>query len=72
MHLYSTNPTNCFTNIGPVNVEITVCPTKIDKKININQMQGKANDKKGRPMRQKLVRLFTEIVESLLNDKLSE
>ena len=51
MHLYSTNPANCFTNIGPVNVEITVCLTKIDKKININQMQGKAKDKKGSPMR---------------------
>ena len=59
MHLYSTKPANYFTNIGPVNVEITGA-TKIDKRININQMQCKAK-KKDRPMRQKLVRSFTEI-----------
>ena len=60
MHLYSTNPANYFTNIGPVNVKITG-PTKIGKKINIKQMQGKAKEKKGCPMRQKVVRTFTEI-----------
>jgi len=60
MHLYSTNPANYFTNIGPVNVEVTG-PTKIDKKININQMQGKVKEKKSCPIRQKLVRSFTEI-----------
>jgi len=47
MHLYSTNPANYFTNIGPVNVEITGA-TKIDKRININQMQCKAK-KEGPP-----------------------
>jgi len=48
MHLYSTNPANFFTNIGPGNGEITG-PTKIDKKINIQQMQGKAKRKEGPP-----------------------
>ena len=35
--------------------------------MNINQMQGKAKE-----IRQKLVSSFTEIIESFLNDKLSE
>ena len=51
--LYSTKPANYFSNIGPVNGEI-IGPTKIDKKININQMQGKAKE-----IRQKLVSSFT-------------
>jgi len=56
--LYSTNPAYYFSNIGPVNVEI-IGPTKIDKKININEMQGKTKEKMNRPIRQKLVRSFT-------------
>jgi len=32
-------------------------------------MQGKSKEKKSRPIRQKLVGSFTEIIESLLNEK---
>ena len=58
-----------MAKIGPVDVEI-IGLTKIDKKININWMHGKAKEKP--PYQAKTVRPFMEIVELLLNIKLSE